>query len=296
MNEKQNIIEYSRTLGFDKIGFVKPNALPNELQHLEEWLASGYNASMEWFHKRKDTLANPFALLDNLQTIVVTANAYPAKVDFGNTKMKIAKYAVLPDYHKRIKASLKNLDAFLFEEYNATSRYFVDSGVLLEKYWATAAGIGWQGKHSLIITPEFGSYINIGILLTTLAIEPDEPAKNHCGNCSKCIEACPSNAIVKPAVIDCNNCITYHNIENRGERSSQIMAAIRTSEYIYGCDICADVCPFNSKIATKSEEFHFDLPELLSGLSKENFDERMSGYPLKRPGYESLRLCIAAME
>jgi epoxyqueuosine reductase len=269
---KQAIINYAKKMGFVQIGFATAHSLYNQYSYLNNWLKKGFNAEMSFFERNTDKRKAPSLLLNNLKTIIVLAKPYPY---FHNiSHIKIANYALSDDYHHTIKLLLENISQFLHNNYNANCRTTVDTSPIMEKQWAILAGIGWQGKNSLIVNEAIGSFFNIGIILTDIEIEPDTPSINKCGNCNKCITHCPTSAIVAPAVIDCNKCISYHTIENKTIISDEIVEKIIETGCIFGCDICQNVCPYNkiiieSSIHTNQNKFeNLTTEEILILLKK----------------------------
>ena len=295
---KNNLRKIAEELGFDAVGFAKVQSLDEQFLHFENWITQGFNANMNFLLKNKEQRKNPKLLFAKTNTVIVFAKKYSANIVFEQ-KIKIAKYALQTDYHRTIKNLLNQFSEELQKNYNAESVSFVDSGAILEKQWAVLAGIGWQGKNSLIINENLGSYFNIGIILTDLKIEPDFPTQNKCNNCQKCIDICPTSAIVSPCVINANKCISYHTIENKNEmffcetiKSTEIKNAINKTGYIFGCDICQDICPFNQKIiAENSEIFLKNLitveEEDLRKISEEKFNKLFQNSAIKRAKYQN---------
>ena len=287
---KNDLKKIAIELGFDAIGFAKAQSLDEQFQHFEKWLERGFYADMNFFLKNKDKRKNPKLLFEKVSTVIVFAKKYSANI-VSNQKIKIAKYALQIDYHITFKNLLKQFAEHLQKNYSAESLLFVDSGSILEKQWAVLAGIGWQGKNSLIINEDFGSFFNIGIILTDLEIATDFPIENKCHNCRRCIDFCPTSAIVSPCVIDANRCISYHTIENKNEKSEEMRNAINATGYIFGCDICQDICPFNKKnIDANSEKIVLD--DLISiddlrEISELEFNKLFQNSAIKRAKYQN---------
>ena len=242
MNLKKNIIEKGNLLGFPVIRFAKEQTLNTEIEHLNNWLALGYNAGMNYMERNIDKRKSVKLLLENTKTIIVFAYPFPANIDFKG-KLRIAKHTTQPDYHTVIKAKLNIISEYLLNDFGINNKYFVDTAPVLEKQWAVKSGLGWQGKNSMIINPVLGSYFNIGIMLVDIELEADIELKEQCGKCKKCIIACPTNAIVLDKVIDCRKCIVKFAREDINNLSVEEKNAIKETGYIWGCDICQDVCP-----------------------------------------------------
>ena len=232
---------------------------------------------------------NPDLLLENAKTVIALAMNYytPFKHDEMPNFGKISRYAWGNDYHTIIKPKLIELSEFIKTEFESNTFLSLDGGKVFEKIWAERAGLGWQGKHSLLITPEFGSWVFLAIIITDLELVPDEQMPNHCGDCNLCVSACPNNAIVSPKIIDTRRCIAYQTIEDRkylyqGENLTR-------SGYLYGCEICQNICPWNkSPIDTNVAEFYPRNNETEISLIKvqemdaKTFNSRFVNSPIKR--------------
>jgi epoxyqueuosine reductase len=256
-------------LGFVKTGFARYEVLEDESQKLRAWLDAGKQADMEWiergFEKRKDVRL----ILPNAKSVISLAYNYYTPFEHDETKPKISRYAWGKDYHKILKPKLKELSRYIEEVVkinyktspnpllrkegaqkitedegvNIICRAYVDDGPVMDKVWAQKAGIGWMGKHTNVINPEFGSWFFIAEIITNIDFqEYDMPIEDMCGSCSLCISACPTGAITEEYSVEANKCISYQTIENRGE----IPESIDLDGWIFGCDVCQDVCPFNS--------------------------------------------------
>jgi epoxyqueuosine reductase len=272
-NIKHLIREKATELGFVKTGFARYETLENESQKLRAWLDAGKQADMEWiergFEKRRDVQL----ILPGAKSVISFAYNYYTPFEHDETKPKISRYAWGRDYHKILKPKLKELSRYIDEVtspnpllrkegaqnylplskgecppladegVNALARAYVDDGPVMDKAWAQKAGIGWMGKHTNIISPEYGSWIFLAEIITNIDFEEyDMPIEDLCGSCSLCISACPTGAITEEYSVDANKCISYQTIENRGE----IPPEITLDGWIFGCDVCQDVCPYNS--------------------------------------------------
>lgn len=284
-------------LGFTKVGIAKAEPLDEEARHLQEWLSRGYHGTMEWMSRNLDKRIDPRNIVAGARSVVCVALNYytPVKHANENGVGKISRYAWGDDYHDILTEKLKRLWSWMQEEFpGVEGRYYVDTGPVMDKVWAQRAGIGWIAKHSNVITQEYGSWVFLGEIITTLDLDCDSPATDHCGDCTLCIEACPTEAIVEPYVVDSNRCISYLTIEHRGEIAEAL--ARRFEGWVYGCDICQDVCPWNEKFSATTLEDSFlprewnispDLQEL-GKLSQEEFTKRYKGSPMKRTKREGL--------
>lgn len=237
---KQKALE----LGFVKVGFARAEALDDDRGRLLEWLGRGYHGEMAWMNREPEKRTDPRLIFPEAKTVVsVAMNYYTPEQHAGDGK--ISRYAWGDDYHDIVKERLRELLSWIeCEEPRASGKVCVDTAPVMEKAWAAKAGIGWMGKHSNLITKELGSWVFLGEILLNVELDYDEPIANHCGNCTACIDACPTDAIVEPFVVDSNRCISYATIELRSDELPSDVAP-HLSGWIYGCDICQDVCPWN---------------------------------------------------
>ncbi|MBI5474751.1 MAG: tRNA epoxyqueuosine(34) reductase QueG [Ignavibacteriae bacterium] len=285
-------------LGFTKVGIARADALTEESEHLREWLSRGYHASMEWMSRNIDKRTDPRVIVPGAQSVICVAMNYYTPAEHSNDPAvgKISRYAWGDDYHDILGEKLKLLWAWMQHEFpGAEGRYYVDTGPVMDKVWAERAGIGWIAKHTNVITPEVGSWVFLGEIITTLKLDCDSPATDHCGTCSLCIEACPTEAIVAPYVVDANKCLSYLTIEHRGEIGGDVVNQFEN--WIYGCDVCQDVCPWNRKFSTETEEERFSPREFnvaprlaeLQNMLQEEFSSRFKGSAIKRAKLEGLQ-------
>ncbi|MEA3317132.1 MAG: tRNA epoxyqueuosine(34) reductase QueG, partial [Bacteroidota bacterium] len=272
---KQKALE----IGFSDIGISKVERLDDNAKYLEKWLNAGMNADMAYMENHFEKRVNPAKLVDNAKSIIsVLYNYYPSELQKNDT-YKISKYAYGQDYHYVVKDKLKDLLNFIQSEYeNVSGRVFIDSAPVLDRAWAAKAGLGWIGKNTNLINKKLGSYVFIGELIIDIDLDYDKPIKDYCGTCTKCIDACPTNAIVEPYVVDARKCISYLTIENKNEIPEEFKGKLKDN--IFGCDICQDVCPWNSNLEGNSEPLFTPKNELLNysredweNLPKENFNE-----------------------
>ncbi len=290
---KQRAIE----LGFSKVGIARVEPLNEESGRLEEWLGLGYQASMEWMTRNKEKRSNPANIVPGAKSVICVAMNYYTSVQHSQEQSigKISRYAWGDDYHDVLTGRLKQLWAWMQAEFpGVEGKYYVDTGPVMEKVWAERAGIGWIAKHTNVITPEFGSWVFLGEIITTLELEPDVPATDHCGTCVLCIEACPTNAITEPYIVDSNRCLSYLTIEHRGKIEGEIKN--KFENWIYGCDICQDVCPWNHKLSMETEEKAFkprewNIAPVLSEwkeMQQPEFATKFKGSAMKRTKHEGL--------
>ncbi len=299
----QIVTEKAKQLGFDLVGFAKADLLENETEKLQQWLDKGYQASMGYMeknlHKRKDVKE----ILPSANSIISLALNYytPEQHLIENDKGKdclpvgkVSRYAWGKDYHLIIWQKLDELETMLKEIDPAfESISYVDTGPVMDKAWAVRAGIGWMGKHTNVINPIIGSWFFIANIITNYEFDYSEIITDHCGTCTACIEACPTNAIVDEYVVDANKCISFQTIENKNEIPNELKG--KFDNWIFGCDICQDVCPWNQKfsILTSIEEFYPQNKELsydeVMKLDNQTFKERFAESPIKRTKIKGLQ-------
>lgn len=290
--------EKALELGFHKVGIaaVDDGTFP-ETQRLQTWLALGYQADMEWMAnpKRQDIRL----VMPEVQSVICVALNYytPAKRPEGKEYAKISRYGWGRDYHKVLHKKLKALANWLQARGEGIqARYYADTGPVQDKVWAQRAGIGWIAKNGNVITREYGSWVFLGEVLTNLQLTPDRPHTEHCGTCTRCMEACPTEAISQPYVINANRCIAYHTIENRDKQLPDAIAA-NLQGWVAGCDICQEVCPWNQRFASPTDVGEFQpypgnvAPKLaeLAEISDRDWDEQFPASALRRIKPEMLR-------
>lgn len=246
---KIKLKRYAESLGIVHLG-VTAASPPRDYAHYIDWTEKGYAGSM-WYlteSTRKEKRKSIQSVFPNAKTVLVAAISYKPKENAHPTDAKFARYGWGEDYHHFVKEKLDQLVAWLEKEakQKIQSRTYVDTGPILEKNIAERAGVGWMGKNTCLIHPKFGSYIYIGEVLTDLELSPDLPATHHCGSCTKCLDACPTQAFVAPYKMDATKCISYHTIESK-DLSMPEEIAKNLEGYVAGCDICQEVCPWNNK-------------------------------------------------
>jgi epoxyqueuosine reductase len=261
---RETIRARGRDIGFDRIGFA-PGKLPEQTTQLREWLDRGYHGEMGWMTRDPARRTDANRSLPRAATLVCCALNYYQGPREPPTSLEgvISTYAQGEDYHRILGRKLRTLADFISERFDLPSKIYVDTGPVLEKGYAVAAGLGWLGKHSNLISRPGSSWFFLGEILLPIALPPDEREKDHCGTCSKCITACPTGAIVEPYVVDSRLCISYLTIELRGFIPRELRTFV--GNRIYGCDDCQDVCPWN-RFATKSEEASFFPREPLASM------------------------------
>ncbi len=249
----QKIRSISTSLGFNYCGISKAEFLEEEAPRLEEWLKRGYQGKMGYLERNFDKRLDPTKLVPGAKSVIsLIYNYYPEK-DHGTAgSFKIAKYAYGKDYHFVIKDKLKAFYSLIKEKIGQTDgRIFVDSAPVHERAWAAKSGLGWIGKNSLLLNRQMGSFFFLAELIVDLDLEPDGPIGDYCGTCTACMEACPTDAMPEPYVVDGSRCISYLTIELKDNIPGDFKG--RMDDWIFGCDICQDVCPWNSRLKPHSE-------------------------------------------
>ncbi len=233
-------------LGFSFCGISKADFLNDEAKNLENWLSNSYNGKMDYMNNHFDKRLDPRLLVDDAKSVVsLLLNYYPVEIQKTDSDFKISKYAYGEDYHYVIKDKLKELFEFIQSEIGEVGgRVFVDSAPVMDKAWAKKSGLGWIGKNSNLIHPKHGSYFFIAELILDLELIPDGPIKDYCGTCTRCIDACPTDAIVAPYVVDGSKCISYLTIELKDAILPNEFKG-KMDNWMFGCDVCQDVCPWN---------------------------------------------------
>ncbi|HEY9627512.1 MAG TPA: tRNA epoxyqueuosine(34) reductase QueG [Coleofasciculaceae cyanobacterium] len=288
--DRDRIKQKALELGFHKVGIAIAEPEAREQEALQSWLTQGYQADMDWMAnpKRQDLRL----LLPSVQSVICVALNYYAPDDRPPEPQyaKIARYGWGKDYHRVMHKKLKALATWLEAQDEAiATRYCSDTAPIQDKVWAERAGLGWIAKNSNLITREYGSWVFLGEVLTNLQLEPDRPHLPHCGTCTRCLEACPTEAIVQPFVVDANRCIAYHTIENRAETLPEPIAA-NLQGWVAGCDICQDVCPWNQRFAQETDVAEFQpypwnvAPKLeaIATLSDAEWEQRFPASALRR--------------
>jgi epoxyqueuosine reductase len=297
------IKSHAKQHGFDYCGIAKAGFLEEEAPRLEAWLNQNYHGQMAYMANHFDKRLDPCKLVDGAKTVVsLIYNYYPQELLPTNT-LKIAKYAYGEDYHLVIKDKLKDLlKALQTAIGDFGGRVFVDSAPVMERQWAQKSGLGWLGKNSLLLNPKMGSFFFLAELIIDLEVMPDPPmVKDYCGTCTRCIDACPTDAIVQAGVVDGSRCISYLTIELKEAIPNEFKG--NTADWIFGCDICQDVCPWN-RFSTPHQEPAFIPNHQLSHMNKkdwvelteETFRKVFKNSAVKRTKFEGLKRNIAFIE
>ena len=262
----------AKRLGFLSCGISKADFLEEEAPRLEQWLKKNMHGEMQYMENHFDKRLDPTKLVEDSKSVVsLLLNYFLSKEPHDKTAPKISKYAYGTDYHFVIKEKLKQLLEFIYQEIGEVSgRAFVDSAPVLDKAWAAKSGLGWIGKNSNLITKDTGSFYFIAELILDLPLNYDTPTTDHCGTCTACIDACPTGAIVDPYVVDGSKCISYFTIELKNEIPSSFKGSFEN--WMFGCDICQDVCPWNRFSKAHSEPLFNPNNKLLS-MSKSEWEE-----------------------
>ena len=294
----------AQSLGFDYCGIARAEKLDKEAKYLEEWLNKGFHGQMKYMENYFDLRTDPTKLVPGAKSVItLLMNYFPSKIQNPQAP-KVSKYAYGKDYHEVIKTKLKLFLQELKENIGEVNgRGFTDSAPVLERSWAERSGLGWVGKNGNLITKESGSFFFIATLITDLHLEADNPfIKDYCGTCTKCIEACPTEAILPDKVIDGSKCISYFTIELKDMLIPENMKG-KFENNLFGCDICQDVCPWN-RFSSPTDELEFTpLNEVLNfskndweELTEESFKIIFRKSPLKRSKYEGIRRNLKFLE
>ena len=303
---KEAIRAEAARLGFVACGFTRADASADAGLELKRWLAAGYHGTMGWMDERSEQRASPLALWPDARSAIALGMSYAPAVDplalaDRPSLGRISAYAQGGDYHKTVKKGLKALARFIVEQAPSELKVFVDTAPVMEKPLSAAAGIGWQGKHTNLVSREHGSWLFLGIILTSLELEPDQPASRHCGSCTRCLDICPTDAFDDAHRIDARRCISYLTIEHQGPIPTEFRKAI--GNRIYGCDDCLAACPWN-RFATAAAANKAFLPRAelaaprlgdLLALDDAAFREMFADSPIKRIGRNRMvRNCLIA--
>lgn len=299
----QKIKEKALDLGFQKIGIVRAEPLESEGERLREWLAKDFQGEMAWLAREPEKRIDPRLIFPEAKSMIVVAMNYFTPHEHGGSIGKISRYAWGDDYHDVLKEKLRELLAWIEAEIpNAKGKVCVDTAPVMEKAWAARAGLGWIGKHSNLITTDYGSWVFIGEILLNLELDFDSDAvKDHCGTCTACLDACPTNAIVEPYFVDSRACISYATIELRDETLPENIAE-NLNGWLYGCDICQDVCPWNrfEKPATeprfepREDETSIEAEKILE-FTPEEYAARFRKSAMKRTKLSGLKRNASAI-
>uniref|UniRef100_UPI0040470C6D tRNA epoxyqueuosine(34) reductase QueG n=1 Tax=Yoonia sp. TaxID=2212373 RepID=UPI0040470C6D len=292
---QHRLVEYAQGAGFAKVGFCRPDATPDLPDRLAAFVDAGMHGQMGWMAERMAWRGSAAALWPEAKTVIMLAEPYtpehdPMAVFETPDAGAISVYAQNRDYHDIVKKRLKAVGRWLIAQMpDAQIKVFVDTAPVMEKPLAQAAGLGWQGKHTNLLSRDLGSWFFLGAIFTTVEFEPNKPDESHCGSCTACLDVCPTDAFPAPYRLDARRCISYLTIEHKGAVDLELRA--KMGGHIYGCDDCLAACPWN-KFAVEARELRYAArPDLvapplaeLAGLDDAAFRERFSGSPVKRIG------------
>lgn len=282
--------------GFVKAGIAKAEPLSRESVYLKEWIEKKFYADMTWMNASFEKRINPELVMKDCLSVISLAYVYDTPVPHSEDKSipKISRYAWgQKDYHKVIKKKLKTLCAEIETlDNNIKTKFYVDDGPVMDKAWAVRAGVGWMGKNTNVINPEIGSFFFLATILINVELEYDTEIEDYCKSCNLCVNSCPTGALYEEYKLDANLCISYHTIENRNE----IPDDLNLNGWIFGCDICQDVCPFNGKKIFTSDLSFYPRNEVISKtvsdhlkMNEQEFNKIFEGTPIMRTKYEGFQ-------
>lgn len=302
----RKVREAALRLGFNACGFAKAGRLETEERRLREWLNQGRHGSMQWMENHFDKRVDPTKLVPGAKSVVSVIGSYfhpdHERQQHQKSSPKIAKYAQGRDYHKVYKKKLRKLFKETEEIVGAevSGRVFVDSAPVLDRDWAIRAGLGWRGKNSLLLNKNMGSFFFIGEMIIDVEFNYDQPVTDHCGSCTRCIDACPTNAIYEPYRVDATKCISYLNIELKDEIPEEQRSDV--GKWLFGCDICQDVCPWNRDAQYGSMEDLNPRKKLLDKdigfweeLDIQQYNELFEGTPIRRAKFNKFKDTVEAV-
>jgi len=290
------IKEEAKRIGFSACGIAKPEYLGKQKQYLTEWIEKKYHAGMKYMEATVENRTDPHKLFDEVKSIVVVSLDYNSSIDLSAfSGIKISRYALGKDYHIVMKQKLNLLLGFIKENcHGSEGKIFVDTAAVMEKVWAEKAGIGWIGKNTLHINKNNGSFHFLGVLMLNIPMDADKPSTNLCGDCQKCLETCPTNALVAPYVLEAGKCLSYITIESKKEIEPE--TAKKSKGWIFGCDLCQNVCPWNITAEKKcTPDFEplkvsKDLLEMgFASLNESEFSEKFRYSPIGRANFHILK-------
>jgi epoxyqueuosine reductase len=283
-------------LGFDACGISAAAYLEDEHDYLKSWLTSGFHGCMSYMENHADKRVDPTRLVSGAKSVIsVLINYFPSDHQQDPEAPVISKYAYGEDYHRVMRKKMKRLFRFIDESVApVTGRYFVDSAPVLEKAWAARSGLGWIGKNTCLISNKLGSFVFIGELVVNIPLHYDEPVPGNCGTCTRCIDACPTGALVAPYRLDARRCISYLTIENKGDIGPEFRDKMENR--VFGCDVCQDVCPWNRKAATHNVKEFNPIPRLMAMtrndwhlVDEQQYEELFVRSAVKRTGLGGLK-------
>ncbi|MEY3387148.1 MAG: hypothetical protein RIR53_1959 [Bacteroidota bacterium] len=298
MTPTQRVKQAALDIGFDAVAIAHAEPLEREMSHYRQWLERGYHGSMAYMERNLDARADVRQIVPGAESVIVVARNYytPQRHEKGQVG-KIARYAWGDDYHVVVPPLLDALSLAVAEIVpGSVSRRYIDTGPVLERQWAVRSGLGWQGKNGNILRRDMGSWFFLGVVITTAALDADEPMEDYCGTCTACIDSCPTSAIVTPSVVDSTKCISYWTIETKGAVEFPLPIAQNLDGWLFGCDVCQDVCPWNrfetptteERFLPRNDEVALNPVDILT-LQPDQFVERFRHSPLKRPKLNGLK-------
>ena len=287
----------ARSIGFDDCGIAKAQRLDEDARRLEQWLKKDYHGEMQYMENHFDLRVDPTKLVPGAKSVITLLFNYFPSVQQHDDVPKIAKYAYGKDYHLVIREKLQEFLFRIREEIgNIEGRGFVDSAPVLERSWAQRSGLGWLGKNGNLINKKTGSFFFIATLITDLELTPDDPyVKDYCGTCTKCIDACPTEAILPNKELDASKCISYYTIELKSNTLPDVLKN-NADNWVFGCDICQDVCPWNRFSSAHTHKEFEPLDEIMTftfkdwmALDRESFNQLFKDSPIKRTKWEGMK-------
>ena len=303
LNNTQLIKAEAHRLGFSFVGFSKADFLEEEAPRLDKWLKDNQQGKMSYMENHFDMRLDPRLLVEGSKSVIsLLYNYYSDQTQSDPTAPKISTYAYGEDYHFVVKKKLKSLLSFIKDRIGEVdARVFTDSAPVLEKAWAKKAGLGWTGKNANLINKNQGSYFFIAEIILDLGLEYDSPVQDYCGTCTKCIDACPTGAIIQPYVVDGSKCISYFTIELKEAIPQEVKG--KMDDWMFGCDICQEVCPWNSFSLQHTEPAFNPHPDLLSmtkgdweDLQEDTFKELFRTSAVKRTKFAGLKRNITFLK
>lgn len=303
--EKNTLLvkEKARALGFDHCGIAKAEQLTEDAYRLEQWLKQGMHGSMRYMENYFDKRIDPRLLVEGAQSVITLLLNYYPSASQAEDAPKVAKYAYGQDYHEVIRARLNEFLSSLREAFgDIQGRGFVDSAPVLERSWAQRSGLGWIGKNGNLIHKQAGSFFFIATLIVDIPLAYDPPVGDYCGSCTRCLDACPTGALVSPTVVDGSRCISYYTIELKEMLIPSAMDG-KFDNWMFGCDVCQDVCPWNRFSRPNSVKEFTPVPEILNfstsqweEMTEEEFKRIFAKSPLKRSKYAGIRRNLKFLE
>jgi epoxyqueuosine reductase len=296
-HKSKRIKQKALELGFLECGIARAELLEKDAARLKVWLYNGYNAEMGYMKEHFEKRCDPRILVEGAQSVIVVLQNYNTQAKQKDPHApKISRYAYGKDYHKIIRKKMKRILAWIGDEMGPVSgRVFVDSAPVMERAWGRLAGLGWIGKHSLLLNRKHGSWFFLGAIICDLELEPDKPVREYCGDCTRCIDACPTGAILDGRTVDASRCLSYLTIEYKDERLPEKHRE-EVNGWVFGCDICQDACPWNNNAHSHDENWLDPLPGLLEmtrgdwmNLDEKKYHTIFEGSAIKRAGFSGLR-------